>query len=291
MTKEYDTLILSGGGLKGFSSLGALQLLHDNDKLNKIRTYIGCSIGAVISVLLILKYEPNEILTEFISNQSLSDANINIIQGLSGKGFIDFDELTSIFSKMVKKKTGRIISLSELEEIYDSKLICICYNFTDRCECIITKESFPDISVLEVIRMTSSVPFIFDAFEYKNKLYLDGFLISNFPLHLLEETNKAIGVNIINVQDETKPENSSFSKWDYFWNVIMIPLTELQKLKTKEYRGNCDIISIQVNNYFSIDKFKGYSTLVNLYTHGYNVATKQLNDMTTIIEKETVNES
>lgn len=272
MNKEYDTLILSGGGLKGFSILGSLQYLYDNENMQNIKKYVGCSVGTIISVLLILGYQPNEILSEFISNQSLDDVNINIIQGIQGKGFLDFDEITSIFEHMVKKKTGKIINLSELEERYKCKLLSIAYNYSDRCECIISTETFPDISVLSLIRMSSNVPFIFDIFNYRNKKYLDGFLISNFPLHLLEKTDTAIGISTCQ-----KSSTSSFSRWDFFWNVLMIPLNELQKVKNKESNDTCDVITLNVENYFSIHNFKGYSTLVDMFTTGYTCATNQRN--------------
>ena len=78
--KNYNTLVLSGGGLKGFSILGALQYLVDEDKdhLLFLKKYYGVSVGAIICLLLIMQYQPKDILSEFIGNKCLSDVNINI---------------------------------------------------------------------------------------------------------------------------------------------------------------------------------------------------------------------
>ena len=59
---SYDTLVLSGGSIKGIILLGSLQYFYDNDCLNEVKTYIGTSAGAIICYLLCIGYTPTEIL-------------------------------------------------------------------------------------------------------------------------------------------------------------------------------------------------------------------------------------
>ena len=72
---EYNTLVLSGGGIKGLLILGALQYLYETGKLQKknIRKYIGTSIGAIINVLLIIGYEPKEIVAHIVKSRFFDD--------------------------------------------------------------------------------------------------------------------------------------------------------------------------------------------------------------------------
>src|SRR4029078_12661983 len=62
-----NILIIGHGGIKGYMELGALYYLETKDKLKIIDTYVGVSIGSVISLLLIAGYKIMEILSEFLS--------------------------------------------------------------------------------------------------------------------------------------------------------------------------------------------------------------------------------
>ena len=62
-----DTLILGPGGVKGFLELGSLYCLERKGELNGIKTYIGVSIGSLISLLLTSNFKVLDIFLEFIS--------------------------------------------------------------------------------------------------------------------------------------------------------------------------------------------------------------------------------
>ena len=274
MIKKYDTLVLSGGGLKGFSVLGALQYLVDEDKdhLKYLKKYYGVSVGAIICLLLIMKYQPKDILSEFIANQCLSDVNINIYNGLFGKGFIDFDQLSSIFSKMVMIKMKRIPTLGNLCNEFNCEFKCLTYNFTKKCETIISNTTHPDINLLDCIRITSNIPFIFNSFRYKDNLYYDGFLSCNFPLHLIDPVkDNAIALNITTQRDERDKDftsSSSSSKWKLFWDIIMIPMIELQKIKTEEMSKNADVYQL-IEEDLLVSIHYQIIYILDMYSHGY----------------------
>jgi predicted acylesterase/phospholipase RssA len=53
---KYDTVCLSGGGIFGFTFIGAIYELINNNLLdiNNITTWIGTSAGAIISFIFAL---------------------------------------------------------------------------------------------------------------------------------------------------------------------------------------------------------------------------------------------
>ena len=55
---KYDTVCLSGGGIFGFTFIGAIYELINNNLLdiNNIKTWIGTSAGAIISFIFALGY-------------------------------------------------------------------------------------------------------------------------------------------------------------------------------------------------------------------------------------------
>jgi len=66
---EIDTLCFSSGGIQGLSFISGLKYLCDNNYINldKITTYVGTSIGSILSFLLILGYTPDELITFFLN--------------------------------------------------------------------------------------------------------------------------------------------------------------------------------------------------------------------------------
>ena len=59
----YDTICLSGGGIKGFSFIGALDYLQNKSfiDINKITNWVGTSAGSIVSYLFTLGYTIHEI--------------------------------------------------------------------------------------------------------------------------------------------------------------------------------------------------------------------------------------
>ena len=45
--KNYNTIVIAGGGMKGFAILGVLQYLYQCKLLKNIKKYIGTSVGGM----------------------------------------------------------------------------------------------------------------------------------------------------------------------------------------------------------------------------------------------------
>lgn len=61
MVKVYDELVISSGGTKGIALMGALNNFSDVYPINKIKYFTGCSVGAIICLLLNIGYSINEL--------------------------------------------------------------------------------------------------------------------------------------------------------------------------------------------------------------------------------------
>jgi len=84
----YDTICLSGGGIKGFAFIGVLENLQIKSiiDINKISYFVGTSIGSMMCYLLVLGYSVSEI-REFIM-----DFNFQLLQSE-----VDIDNLLNLF--------------------------------------------------------------------------------------------------------------------------------------------------------------------------------------------------
>ena len=61
-----ENLVLSGGGIKGYIHIGVLKALQEKGYLNTIKRFCGTSIGAFVSLLLVLSLSPEQIEELFL---------------------------------------------------------------------------------------------------------------------------------------------------------------------------------------------------------------------------------
>ena len=54
----YNSLVLSGGAVRGLAIIGALQYAYDNFLLKNVKFFFGTSVGAIICYLLVIGYTP-----------------------------------------------------------------------------------------------------------------------------------------------------------------------------------------------------------------------------------------
>lgn len=267
--KEYNTLVLSGGGVRGFAMLGTLQYLQQHRFLNKIKKYIGTSIGAILSVLLIIGYEPSDIIIKFIQKNYVKDfGNYSFVNAIRGNGFLSFDLFSKILKEVLLEKMETIPTLKEFDEKFKVTFTCLTFNYTKKCEEILNSDTFPDLNILDALRMTSNVPLIFDNFLYEGCYYFDGFLANNLPINLLKQTDTCIAISCVQIKwrDETE---TNLEFWKVIWNIFLLPLYQLQDVKNKPFRIQTDIIEIDVSNYTLLDFKINSSTMLDMFSNGF----------------------
>lgn len=240
-----DTLVIAGGGLKGFAMVSSIkQLLNFKIiKLKNIKNYYGTSVGSIISTLLAIGYSIDELLT-FIDKfnfEKLSDDididNLFTDFGIStGKNIMTV--LQFLFNEKIKKND---ISFIELYNLKNITLNIIATNITDMIEEVFNHNTYPDMSIMTAIRMSIAVPIIFTPVLFNNKLYLDGGLVNNFPINHVK-TDKFIGITT-----NFKNKSNNDSLMNFIFNFINITIKTINlKNITKFNKDN--IIFIENNN-------------------------------------------
>jgi len=187
-----DTLVISGGGIGGGIAIaGSLDYLRQNDLLKDVRRYCCTSIGAMISSLLIIGYTVDEIYNIFVNDlKSFIDLKIykiplNIYRNY---GLFSNDKVIDTISTYYEKKGfSKDITLKEL---YDktNKIITICgTNLNKQDVYYFNYSTFPDMKVLDAVRITITIPFFYKCVKYninnKENIFVDGGLLNNFPLY------------------------------------------------------------------------------------------------------------
>ena len=254
-----NTLCFSSGSVKGFCFFGALKSLINNNYLNlkNINLFVGTSFGAIISFLLIINYTIDELY-----NLDDLEFNFDIDLFLNNYGFNDGKILISKLSNYLFNKLKVYdITFKELYNLTDKKIIILGTNYTKCCETIFSVDETPSMSVIQSIRISTSIPLIFSPVLINNEYYMDGALINNIGIHLCNP-NTTLGFKI-NENNDNKLENI----YDLIMGTLNI-LSEKNKICLKNYNiiniNNIDY-NESLTNINDVNKKK-------LFNHGYKQA-------------------
>lgn len=269
--KEYDTIVISGGALKGFAVLGCLQCLVDQQKLNAIKKYIGTSIGAIISYLLCIGYTPIEIMVHLCKNDWMKKmAHFDILNAVNGDGAISFSIINEILEKMTIEKIGKFVTLGEIYKTYGKELICCAFNLTKQDQEFLNPTNNPDLPCLVALRMTSNLPILFEPFLYNSCYYIDGGVFCNFPIFYSSLEND----HVIGIKFKKKSEISMKPFMPYLYDLITVPSRFIEDHLNKHY-NHCDIIEINVNDLSSLNFQMSMNDRLEMFSIGYESAKKK----------------
>lgn len=289
---DIKHLVLAGGGQNLFNYIGIFEGLFKKDiiKIDNIETIYATSSGGLIALMLALKYDWCDI-KKYITNctwDTIIDFNMNNVMNIfSKKGVFDETLYVKVFEPLF---SGKDLSLDlTLKELYEYSNIDI-HVFTIELNtfevCDVSHTSFPDLLVLDAMRMTSSFPLLISPLCKDDNFYIDGGIIQNYPLNECIEKNKLhdntdLILGIKNVKHNTKNSlNKESSLIDYLLGLVKYVTRKLstsdEQIKIKnEIEMNSDGLSFESiincikykdkriqlveDGYESTDKFNSYS--------------------------------
>lgn len=275
--KYIDTLIIGSGGVSGVVYPGALKSFENFGLLKNIKHIYGISSGAIICSLYVIGYTPDELIkisSELNFKKLVSISFKNIYSGF----FDDGKKLENVLKKfLVYKNFNPYITMKELYKITNKKLSIIVYNHTLCKKETINYITFPNISLIKAIRMSSAIPLFFKSIEHNGYLYMDGAIAQSFPIQHISDPKKTIGIKINHLNPQTNSQEeiniSKNKKYINLYNNIEKSISALlnsnnlrekyECIKRKEY-----YIELNTNiNTFDFDKSKEFkiSEIRNAY--------------------------
>ena len=272
---KIKCLVFSGGAIRGITYIGCLKALEEYEIIKDVSIMSGSSAGAIFALLIILGYTSQQLeslclqldFEEFkdITSDSLLSFTINY-------GIDTGDKLMRLISILIKKKTKNSdITLQELYDLTKIKFIitgtCVNTHSTE----YFSYESNPDMKVLDAIRITISIPLIYNAFHYNNKIYVDGGILDNYPIHLFNEHKKNTIGFLINAQENLDPCNLT----NYIIALLMCVSKRLDKYQMVGFEKQTILLKINHNaiNYSISEKVK--KNIINI---GYENTKKYIED-------------
>lgn len=185
--KVIKNLVFSAGGLKGFSHYGALCKLYDENLISNLEECVGTSAGAITATLHCAGFNPYDVWN-FLMNIDVSKlVDINV-KNISKCGAESGEKIYSVIDEILEKKTNKkSITMIELYEISKIKLTIVGSCLSTKEIVYFNHETYPNIPVVDAVRISISVPGLFIPYIWDNKAYLDGALLEHYAISFLKD--------------------------------------------------------------------------------------------------------
>ncbi|MBU5228255.1 patatin-like phospholipase family protein [Clostridium senegalense] len=197
MGYHFKNLVFEGGGIKGIAYVGALEVLESEGILKNIKRVGGTSAGAIIALLVGLGYTVTEIRDELanLDFKDFLDNDIGIIRNLyrlffNGYGWFKGNAFLKWIESIIYKKTNNknstfkdIKSNPEFKDMFFqgtnlSTHLVATFSTEDKfCE---------NMPIKDAIRISMSIPLIFKSIKKDHYYYVDGGVLSNYPIRLFD---------------------------------------------------------------------------------------------------------
>lgn len=258
--RRYDTVVLSGGGMKGVAMLGAMECLHQQGILQHARHFIGTSVGAVVATVMAMGEVPQNIFdAHVLPFKYTPDIDITQVERTFG-----FDSGKNL-EKWLASFIPRDMTFASLYQAHrKSVTICVTNLNTQQVE-YFSKENRPDMPLRLALRMSCSVPLYFAAVEYEGQLYVDGGVACNFALNHAHDSGseRVLGVHFAT---PSKPGGHVWSL-DSFLGAVLE--SGIARHHTLRMHNNTTVIPLCIDGTHPLNFKMSKDRMRQLYRSGY----------------------
>jgi predicted acylesterase/phospholipase RssA len=189
-------LVISGGGPVLIQVLGAIQKLENLGFVNMkdIESIYGTSAGAIIGVLICLKYDWNTI-NDYIIKRPWHDVfpikAQNIFDAYTKKGIFDVKTIEKCFKPLLDAKDIPLnINLEGFYKLTKIELYMYAFEVNEYKSQEISWKTYPKLSLITAIQMTCALPILISPVCIDNKCFIDGGMSCNYPLNYCIKSGK-----------------------------------------------------------------------------------------------------
>lgn len=200
----YKNLCFSGGHIKTITFLGALRFMNERGLLKNVQNFIGSSAGAIVALVTASKisFEEMERIFRWVFTQDTLDIKL--------QNFFDFHETFGLdhgnriyeVIELVIQKCHHPCDVTFIDFVKKtgSNIVICGSNITKQRLEYFDVNHTPNMRIVDALRISVSVPFIFKPFLYQDCLYVDAGIFDNFPIHYFKNTrhlHDTLGINVL----------------------------------------------------------------------------------------------
>lgn len=277
-------LVLSGGGLLGLASLGCIHKLLELKKIdiNKIETIHATSVGTLISLLLCFHKLgiDNIMIKDYFIERPFEDVYKMSVQKIidlyHNNGLFDQTTIFELFKPFFQiLELDMMITMKEMYELTKIEI----YMFSVNINTFKTTElsyKYPDLPILHAIYMSCSLPIFFKPLKFENNYYIDGSLLSNYPIKQCIDMNynneEILGIYFVKHDNTNIKDNDNILIFVLIllYNLILMINKTLNVYNPEKINEMPLVLNVSFQNFK--DLFYHQEERINLYTVGENHA-------------------
>ena len=235
MAYHFKNLVFEGGGVKGIAYVGALDVLDKEGILNKIERVAGTSAGAMMAVLVGLRYTSDEVkdILWNLNFKKFLDSSFGIVRDtkrlLNDYGWYKGDYFRELMASFIQRKTGNgEITFKELAKTKKFREIYLVgADLSTGLSKMFSHKDSPDMKVADAARISMSIPLFFASVrggEGNKHVFVDGGLLDNYSIKTFDQSsyianrNNARRTDYYEKLNTTKSLQKSISKNEYVYN-------------------------------------------------------------------------
>lgn len=289
MNCEFTTLILCGGGVKCTAFCGSIRFIQEFKIYPNIKKIIGTSAGALVALLLILGYDWKEIDIEIdnLHSSKILKYDINAVSILSiptimyqlfnYHGIDNGDNFRNTISNLfIQKNIPPNITFIDLYNLTGRELFITATCINDRSSHIFNYTNSPKIQVIDAVLASACIPILFVPVIINNKLYIDGGLLNNFPINLVNSNENVLALKLNQFTDnDYEPSNKIQNFLQYLYDILDIILINSWNDAGTNY-NNIIVCSIDIPSINFIDFNISSELRQVMKNNGYDCLYKKL---------------
>lgn len=268
MSSDHNLcIVISGGSIRGFGMLGALQYIDEQYNLQTVSSFFGTSVGAIFGYMLCLDLKPLEIIHQIVKSKILEQIRKVQIDGLFSvqQGILDFEPILEELELITLTKYGKVFTLKSLFTELGKEFGCVTVNYTKNKPEYIHHTTTPDLSCLTAVQMSASIPFVFNKCTHNGFIYIDGGFADNFPIRMANYFNKTNIIGICSIPNRQVEHTLSLI------NVLTLSITDHTRKTMKKFKKRCNIINVPISKNI-LDFNLDVPIIMEMFSLGYNSA-------------------
>lgn len=283
-------IIISGGGLRGFVSLGILKQIENKSKGHTLLEFLklnklsGTSIGSVLALGICLNMKCDDIfdiLTDAYKRQIFKDGNISSL--IHFYGFSNGVEMMDMFQNTIRKwfydDIGHSKTLSKKHQISNEdptfldlykktkvKLNIVASEVLSGEAVYFNYETFPNMPIYVALKASVSIPLIFSPVIYENGVYCDGGVLDNSPHKDMTERTETMSICTDSFID---PIEFPSSVEKYLFRIITLSRCNAHHLNIELSQMDVtNTIKVDCKNVNTLNLNMTYNEMKSLYESG-----------------------
>lgn len=219
-----EAVVIGPGGTRAYYYIGAMRALEEAGMFSDVQTWIGVSAGALLAVLMASGFTAAQLYDESISTDLFSLVQVNTFQSLLASwGLMSTLPLEQRLSMLLRAKLGTVPTFQELYATTGKRVVVVVSDLDARTPIYFGHDTTPDVSVVEAVVSSCTIPLLFSQRTYKGHRVIDGAFTDPYPLHVGVRSGKTLGLVMMPMEDTEFIEPYAIASYT-------LPMHQLKKL-------------------------------------------------------------